>query len=113
MMDDTARGTAPDQLYDLYYNPATPHGAATWAVFGPDFGLRCFTTKEQAVAEAEAHFGSALFTIRVWPNRTQLRVLAAPGADPATILDLAISALTAERAALENCPIHQAKTTVP
>lgn len=102
---------AASQLYELYFNPATCHAAASWSVFGKEFGLRCFSTKEAAVEAAEEFFGVALFSLRLWPNRTALQVIAAPGAKPASILDQAISALRKERADLENCPVHQATNT--
>jgi len=94
-------------LYKLYFSAATPHEASTWNVFGEGFGLRCFPTKEQAIEAAEAYFGTAKFTLRIWPDRTQLHSQAAPGTAPANLLDQAIAALVAERDALRNCPVHR------
>lgn len=94
-------------LYSLSFSPATPHGAAVWTVFGKGFGLRCFYTKEDAVKEANAYFGTALFTIRLRGDRTEMHVSAAPGADPKAVLDQAIAALQAELADLDKCPVHR------
>lgn len=93
-------------LYSLTFSPATPHNQAVWNVFGAGFGLRCFPSREKAIAEAEEYFGIANFTIRVFPNKTVLNITAAPDADPKRILDIAISALIEERNDLSKCPVH-------
>lgn len=97
------------ELYNLTHSPATLSSAATWNVYGDGFGLRCFSSKKEAVDEATLYFGVAKFEVYIWPDRSSLHVLAAPGADPGTILDQAIAALQAERAALANCPVHKAR----
>jgi hypothetical protein len=98
-------------LYSLWFDAATPHKEATWNVFGEGFGLRCFYTRSEAIKAAEAHFGTAKFTLRTWPDRTELHVAAAPDADPATVLKQAISALEAELAELSKCPAHSRQPT--
>jgi hypothetical protein len=102
-----------EELYRLTFSAANAHEDATWTVFGKGFGLRCFYTEEQARREATEHFGVALFTVRIWPDRDQVHVSAAPGADPKAILDQAIAALSAERDALTKCPVHRALTHQP
>lgn len=95
-----------EKLYSLYKS-GSDKDIMPWSVFGHGFGLRCFPTKETAVKEATDCFGQACFTIRIWPDRTQMHVVAAPECDPRRVLDQAIKALEEERADLDNCPVHQ------
>lgn len=94
------------ELYSVDYDPNNP--TMPWWVYGEGFGMRTFASKKDAIASATEFFGQAEITLRVWPDRTEFRVIAAPSADPLTVLNKAIAAIEAERGELENCPIHRA-----
>lgn len=93
-------------LYKLSYSAATPHEAAVWSVYGEGFGLRCYQREEDAIREATKYFGAAKLTIRIWPDKSSLHVVAAPGTSPEAILRQAITALQSELDDLKNCPVH-------
>ena len=93
-----------DKLYVLRHDET--NRTMPWSVFGIGFGIRCFESEEAARNEATDYFGLARMALTVWPHRTRLHILAAPGANPLEVLNSAIAALEAERDALNNCPAH-------
>jgi hypothetical protein len=79
-------------------------------------GLTTHPTEALAQKRADEIFGpmpDAIFTIRLFANRTQVGVKAKTGTEPMVALNAAIAALEAERADLTKCPAHKAAFTEP
>jgi hypothetical protein len=69
-----------------------------------DLAILAVTKLKPGSASADA-----VFTIELDGEHSSIHSQAPWGGDPADLLDRAISALQAERAALDGCPIHHAK----